>query len=88
MLLCKDSQLYIYIIQVLGELRTQPDPPLNPAVCQILLDHPPPLSVDVNGSQRNDESVPPGLRILTGYPSYPLYKRLATSISYWIVSGY
>ena len=35
----------------------------------------------------DNSSYPPGLQILTGYPSPPLYNRLCESLKYWASTG-
>ena len=42
------------------------------------------------GGEREDKAVcdpSTGLVVLMGYPDYPLYKRLADSLAYWMVTG-
>ena len=86
---------HAFFLQVLQELLEQGShPSLTPKVCETLLQDVPSTGVKTvqeegGGEQEDKAGCDPstGLVVLMGYPDYPLYKRLADSLAYWMVTG-
>lgn len=79
--------LIIKLLQVINDLAHQPDSPINSETCRTLMEEPPTLDYDVTYLPPNNEDYSPGLQLITGYPSYPLYNRLSNIIAYWMITG-
>ena len=90
-----DRGRHAFFLQVLQELLEQGShPSLTPKVCETLLQDVPSTGVKTvqeegGGEQEDKAGCDPstGLVVLMGYPDYPLYKRLADSLAYWMVTG-
>lgn len=79
--------------QVLQVLETECDDSLTPEVCKgLTTEEEEEEAVPSGGHTSGDEQGHPhtssgGLAVLTGYPRYPLYLRLADSLTYWMLTG-
>ena len=48
---------------------------------------PPPVVADVPSDDIPPPGYSDGLAIVSGYPEYPLYHRLADAMAYWMITG-
>ena len=77
--------LVLLLLQVLTENLS-----LDPTFCKVLLQQPSitTLSSNVTFPKPMEDTFSPGLRLLTGYPSYPLYNRLIETLRHWTATGW